>query len=291
MTKVVALPILNADDYAMTAGVSDAIEQLARARRLSATSVMTNMPGWPARASRLRDLRDTIATGLHLNLTVGPSSGAMGPLAPDGNFRPLRTVIFAALSRRFDKTAARAEIGRQLDLFETHLGFAPDHVDGHQHVHVLPIVRVALIEELTARYGNRLPLVRLPFDSESTLAAGLRTGAKPGIVAALGAGAANAFAAASIPTNKRFSGYSAFDTSRDYMSELDGELRRVETWGAAPSIVMCHPGIPDAELARLDPVTTRRRQEFDALLSMPDLSARIWHPVRTVPDAPLLWPK
>jgi predicted glycoside hydrolase/deacetylase ChbG (UPF0249 family) len=28
---------------------------------------------------------------------------------------------------------------------------------------------------------------------------------------------------------------------------------------------MCHPGYPDSELARLDPVTVQRRREYDFL--------------------------
>ena len=46
----------------------------------------------------------------------------------------------------------RAEIERQLDTFEKHLGFPPDHIDGHEHVHVLPGIRQSLFEVVSRRY-------------------------------------------------------------------------------------------------------------------------------------------
>jgi hypothetical protein len=52
---------------------------------------------------------------------------------------------------------------------------------------------------------------------------------------------------------------------------------------------MCHPGFPDEVLAKLDPVVARRRQEYEALMSYPDLPERIWHPVRGPGGAVMNW--
>ena len=41
---------------------------------------------------------------------------------------------------------------------------------------------------------------------------------------------------------------------------------------------MCHPGHPDAELAKLDAVVERRRMEYDALMRDVTLPERIWRP-------------
>jgi predicted glycoside hydrolase/deacetylase ChbG (UPF0249 family) len=46
------------------------------------------------------------------------------------------------------------EIERQLDVFEKYWRAAPDHIDGHQHVHQFAVFRHALAEVLTRRYGR-----------------------------------------------------------------------------------------------------------------------------------------
>ena len=95
--------ILNADDYAITHGVSRAIEQLAVARRLSATSAKVTLPDWPEAAKRIRELRDRIAIGLHLNLTVGAPAGPMPDAAPLGQFPSLKTLLLRSLTGRLSR--------------------------------------------------------------------------------------------------------------------------------------------------------------------------------------------
>ena len=90
-----------------------------------------------------------------------------------------------------DTQDIRAEIGRQLDRFETALGFPPDHIDGHQHVHVLPGIRRALFREVEHRYRVRPPLMRDPSDRLRAILARRTTAAKALTVAALAIGFAN----------------------------------------------------------------------------------------------------
>jgi hypothetical protein len=52
---------------------------------------------------------------------------------------------------------------------------------------------------------------------------------------------------------------------------------------------MCHPGHPDAELAAIDPVTDRRREELDAIRAEAGLVQRIWRPERDRGGAPVDW--
>ena len=69
--------------------------------------------------------------------------------------RPARLAA-ARFCGLLDIEEIRAEIGRQLDRFEQPRLCAPDHIDGHQHVHVLPGVRQALLETGAQRYPQRL---------------------------------------------------------------------------------------------------------------------------------------
>ena len=74
MSSTCALPplknlVLCADDFALSASVSEAIVRLAQARRISATSAMVLSPRWTEDAARLKTLRGQIDVGLHLDWT------------------------------------------------------------------------------------------------------------------------------------------------------------------------------------------------------------------------------
>lgn len=285
MTRLIPPRILTADDYAMSAGVSRAIERLAAMSKLSATSAMTTLPRWRSDASRLRDLRGQLAVGLHLNLTVGPPAGPAPNLAAAGTFMPLSALIKRAVRLDLPPPEVRTEIRRQLDLFETVFGFAPDHVDGHQHVHVLPVIRSALLAELKDRYGARPPLLRDPTEHLGQIARHSPAKAKALVVKGLAAGFRSAAEQHGLVVNTSFAGFSAFDTARPFKSEMLAALDR----RADPSrlkIVMCHPGFPDEELARLDPVLARRQQEFDTLMDLAPPDAVIWRPTDTRTNRP-----
>jgi predicted glycoside hydrolase/deacetylase ChbG (UPF0249 family) len=279
--------ILCADDYALTEGVSRAVGELAAARRLSATSAIVTTPHWPAMAQRLIVHRAHLALGLHLNLTLGSPLGPMPKLAPSGAFPGLATLLAAAALRRLDGREVRAEIERQLDRFEAGLGYAPDHIDGHQHVHVLPIVRRAVLEAAVARYARRPPLLRDPADRvASILGRGVAVG-KALAVGALSHGFARAAWRRGLPINDSFAGFSDFDLARPYGEELGGNFRLP----GRRHIVMCHPGHADAELARVDPVVERRTMEYDHLMRDGSLPQLIWRPARETGGPVLFWPQ
>lgn len=283
------LPILTADDYGMTDGVSRSIEALAFMRRLSATSVMSTMPEWPAAALRLRHFRDRLSIGLHLNLTLGAPSVAMPHLTTAGAMPSLANLLRMSLLGRLDASEITDEIRHQLDAFERHLGFPPDHIDGHQHVQVLPVVRSALLDELVKRYPTARPLVRDPSDAADHLWSRGLAGAKVLTVRALSAGFARAARAHSVPVNDRFAGYSSFDTAISYRNEITSELDRTARDRRGIAVIMCHPAYPDAALAALDPVVERRQQEHDTLMQLEDLPDRIWHAARAPDGAMIDW--
>ena len=82
--------LLCADDYAQASGISEGIFRLAEVGRLSATSAMTNVPGWGgADGARLAALEGRIAVGLHLTLTYGAPLRKCLSLRRGGGFRLL----------------------------------------------------------------------------------------------------------------------------------------------------------------------------------------------------------
>ena len=62
--------VLCADDFALSAGVSQAIAAMIERSRLSATSCMTVSPLWPEHARWLVPLAERADIGLHLTLTA-----------------------------------------------------------------------------------------------------------------------------------------------------------------------------------------------------------------------------
>jgi predicted glycoside hydrolase/deacetylase ChbG (UPF0249 family) len=255
--------ILCADDFGLADGVSRGIVELAWKGRLSATGAMTNMPGWRRAAPDLKPLKDRIAVGLHLNFTVGVPLGEMPDLAADGVFPPLQILLAKALKRQLPTSEIAAEIARQLDAFTQAFGAAPAFVDGHQHVHILPGIRKALIEALAARgYAGRTWL-RDPADRAASVLRRPVGRSKALVVKALAKGFARQTHLAGFSTNKGFSGFAPLDLSIP-VARVFGEA--FSHLGPHP-VVMCHPGYVDDELRALDPVVDSRIEELNYLKS------------------------
>jgi predicted glycoside hydrolase/deacetylase ChbG (UPF0249 family) len=255
--------ILCADDFGLADGVSRGIVELAEMGRLSATGAMTNMPGWRRAAPDLTLVRDRIAVGLHLNLTTGSPLGPMPGLAPSGRFPALKDLLPKALKRRLPAVEIAEEIGRQIDAFVEAFGAAPAFVDGHQHVHVLPVIRSALIEALKARgYAGRVWL-RDPSDKATAILRRPIGRNKALIVKSLARGFARSARAAGFQMNKGFSGFAPLDLSVPVARVFEEAFSRL---GSHP-LVMCHPGYVDDELRALDPALESRVEELNYLKS------------------------
>jgi predicted glycoside hydrolase/deacetylase ChbG (UPF0249 family) len=250
--------VLCADDYALSPGVSRGILELAERGRVSATSAMTNMPAWPRLAPDLRPLAERIGIGLHVNFTTGSSLGPLPSLAPAGSFPMLTDLLQRAFAGRLAAAEVRAEIERQLDAFEQALGAAPSFVDGHQHVHVLPVIRSALLDVLQARGLTGRIWIRDPSDGILPI---LRRGVSAGkalLVRALATGFRDAARNAGFDTNDGFSGFSPFDPA---VSPERVFRRALAELGPRP-VVMAHPGCDEEAAGPLGSEGATRRQEF-----------------------------
>jgi predicted glycoside hydrolase/deacetylase ChbG (UPF0249 family) len=221
--------VVCADDYGLESGVDAAIVELASKGRLSATGCLVTAPGFVQSASALKAL--PIDVGLHLNFTEN--------LGPPGSYRSLGALIAAAYTGRLSAQAVRAQIDQQLDLFHAHVNRAPDFVDGHLHVHQLPVIREQLVEALRARYPGRLPWLRdtRPTHLSSSLPWMQRIKAR--VIGALGARAFSSLAQyIGAEQNNGFAG--AYDFSRphpDYAWMLDQWLHHASAW----TVLMTHP--------------------------------------------------
>ena len=255
--------VLCADDYGIAPGVGRAIRHLLSMGRLSATSCMVVSPYWPAEAEALKPFGERADIGLHLTLTDQRPFGPMPRTAPRDRLPNLFHLAALAYARRLDRDEIRAELTRQLDGFEAAFGRPPDHLDGHQHVHLLPVVRDVVLELYAARLGRHGVYLRY---CTEPLRAILGRRVHPGeafVIDRMGRGLARRARAAGIPGNRRFAGVHDFAGRRAY-----GKLFSAFLKAARPGLlVMCHPGISDGALAAADRVTQAREEEYRYFLS------------------------
>ncbi|TMI99947.1 MAG: ChbG/HpnK family deacetylase [Alphaproteobacteria bacterium] len=255
---------LCADDYGIAPGVDTGVRDLVSRGRLNATSVMVVAPSFSsAEANALSALnaeKQRVAIGLHLTLTgpLRPLTSGYAPLA-DGAFLPLATTLRLAMQQRLDMTALAAEIRAQFEVFAAAFGRPPDFVDGHQHVHLFPQVRQAALESTSwiapqawmRQCGSALPLRRRLTDPKGLLIDWLSREFRARATR-LG-----------IATNPAFAGTYTFRANADFAALFPSFLEGLPAGG----LVMCHPGHVDAELERLDPLTTLRQREYDYFCS------------------------
>lgn len=253
--------IVCADDYGLAPGIGVAIRHLLAERRLTATGCMTVSPFWAAEGAALKDLRARADIGLHLTLTDQRPLGRMPRLAPEGRLPPLPVLARHAYLRRLDRDEVAAEIERQVDRFIAVMGVPPAFVDGHQHAHQLPIIRDALVDLFRRRLGGSY----LRFCTEPLINLWRRRVAwKPAAaISLMGVGLRRRARAAGIPGNASFRGARSFAETEPF-----GTLFRRFLADPVPgSLVMCHPGIVDPELAAVDSLTHPREGEYRYLLS------------------------
>jgi predicted glycoside hydrolase/deacetylase ChbG (UPF0249 family) len=255
---------LCADDFGISPAVNTAIRDLVVRRRLNATSAMVVAPSFSrAEASALDALNAAaprVAIGLHVALTAPfrPLSESFRPLR-EGAFLPLAAMAGRALMHRLEPDALAAEITRQLESFIDSFGRAPDFVDGHHHIHLFPQISNALLAVVARsapnawlrQCGRVVPLARKLADRKGL------------VLDILSYRFRRRAAARGLHTNPAFAGTYEFDDAPDFAALFPRFLDRLPDG----SVVMCHPGFVDAELQRLDPVTTPREKEYAFLAS------------------------
>lgn len=249
---------LCADDYGISHSVNTAIRELVLQGRINATSVMVVTPTFKrSEALSLAILNagtQRVAIGLHLTLTAPfkPLSNGYGPLRKD-MFPSLKTTLRSAMLRMLRPEKIAVEVAAQITAFETAFGRLPDFIDGHQHVHLFPQIRDAVLNVIKdrvpaawVRQCGRLPAIARSGDRKAWLLDQLsRTFRKR--AKKLG-----------LKTNPAFAGTYDFDTKPDFAALFPGFLDGLPEG----SVVMCHPGHVDEELQRLDPLTTLREAEY-----------------------------
>ncbi|GAO22072.1 hypothetical protein ALISP_1892 [Alicycliphilus sp. B1] len=239
-----------ADDFGLNESINDAVLQLVDGGRLSAVSCMVDGPAWAGGATALRAAPADL--GLHLNFTE-PLQGAAPVFS-------LRAIVMRSYLGHLDPQEILSSIERQLSRFEDVLGRAPDFVDGHQHVHQLPIVRDALISVLTSRYPSRPWLRSTALGDRPAVGLGIGDRLKARLIALLGSQALQEIAYRfGFPTNRALMGVYGFTPQAGVFEAYLGHWLSAAGDG---DLLMCHPG---CSLVQGDPIAAARTREFEVL--------------------------
>ncbi|AIT63513.1 ChbG/HpnK family deacetylase [Coxiella burnetii] len=242
---------LCADDYGYTAPVCQAILKLLDNQRLSAVSCIVNTPLWKEYASLLKPFQLQCDIGLHFNLTEGYS------LTDRSQFPNLNYWLVQSHLHRIDRQWLAAELNAQLDQFEQSIMQLPDFIDGHQHVHHLPIIRDILLQVYRRRLQRKKPYIRVASNGWFHPFA-----LKPLVITITGAKRLKKMLRCDrIPHNPAFSGIYDFSNKIDYAEHF----RRFLNWIDQRGIIMCHPGWGDD--SDKDAIADARRREYDYLQS------------------------
>ena len=157
------LLIVNADDWGASHLTTERIADCARVGGVTSATAMVYMADSERAAERAHELG--LPTGLHLNLTQRFDGPAVPPAVRAAHERVIRRF---GLLRRRDRLLLdpriRADVRRcvddQLECFRTLYGREPTHLDGHNHVHLNPVVLSVIPRRLAIRTAVRDPRIR-----------------------------------------------------------------------------------------------------------------------------------
>jgi predicted glycoside hydrolase/deacetylase ChbG (UPF0249 family) len=249
---------LCADDYGISHGVNAAIRDLVVRGRLNAVSIMVTGPALSRSEARSLSILNSgtrrMAFGLHLTLTA-PFRPLVQNYSPtqDGRFLPLKETFRAAFLRKLKEEKLAVEIAAQMKAFFVAMGRAPDFVDGHQHVHLLPQIRNAVLMVVK----QAAPQAWLRQCGRTGTSLRRLTDRKGLVLDVMSRKMRKAAAKAGLRTNSAFAGTYSFDASANYAQLFPAFVRNMP----ADGLVMCHPGYVDSELQKLDPLTDLREKE------------------------------
>lgn len=140
--------IINADDFGMTQSVNEAIIDLMRKKRISSTSVMSNMP-FAEEAKNLTSFSD-ISIGLHINFTQGrpitEASQVYSIVDNDGNFLSKSSLLEKINHKKVIHDHIRKELFAQYEKLRQIVGDRISHFDSHQGSTRIQMVYQALLE-------------------------------------------------------------------------------------------------------------------------------------------------
>jgi chitin disaccharide deacetylase len=224
---------------------------------------MAVSPLWRTLAGWLGGVEKRCDIGLHLTLTDHQPIGSMPGLASTGRLPSVGRLMRRAFAGALEAAEVRDELRRQWDAFIAARGRPPDFLDGHQHVHLLPGVRQAVLELLGECAPGERPYVRLCWEAPVQVLLRRIAVGKALFLSLLSVPLRREVSRLGFVANDSFRGVHTFDAGLDYAKVFP----RFLTGDGLRPLIMCHPGFVDGRLRALDSVTDQRQREYDYFAS------------------------
>jgi hopanoid biosynthesis associated protein HpnK len=157
--------IVHADDFGLATAVNKGIVKAFENGILTSTSLMPGGEAFEDAVSLAKEHPD-LDIGIHLTLTgerpVAPPQEIPSLVTTDGRFREkYPTFLRDYLFKRIRMVDVRRELTAQVEkVMKT--GLTISHVDGHQHLHILPGI-LEIVVQLADE--NNIPGIRLPIEA------------------------------------------------------------------------------------------------------------------------------
>jgi hopanoid biosynthesis associated protein HpnK len=256
--------IVNADDFGLTLGVSQAIIEGHQRGIITSTSLLANGRAFDPAVAMCRQA-PRLGVGVHLNLTQGtpvlPPASVPSLVRGGGLLSGSPGSLWRGIVRgKIRLTDVEKELGAQIAKVRA-AGVAPTHLDGHKHVHLLPGISRIVIR-LAQEYG--IKAVRCTLERKAGLLRLLRRqkGSARRIFKQYLSSRALFWLSWHLKRRLRqgglvFAGYFYGLTQTGF---LDAEALRdiILDLPEGSSELMCHPGYLDEELRK---IPTRLREE------------------------------
>ena len=233
--------VLCADDFGLNSGVTQGILKLVHMKRLSAVSCMVNMPAFIPHAKELLALKNPVKIGLHFNLTEGNLLSI-----PNKPCFSLNELLIKTHLSSIKLSFIAKEFNQQLEQFVQVMGYFPDFIDGHQHVHQFPRIRQVILDVYEQQLREHGTFIRSTWPAISTDAYQF----KAKILAVTGGKALHTqLVERVIPHNAYFSGIYDFAPTTNYRALFRSWLSMLSN----NTLIMCHPGEASTEPDSISP--------------------------------------
>ncbi|MDR1268416.1 MAG: ChbG/HpnK family deacetylase [Planctomycetaceae bacterium] len=167
MSKIKKL-IINADDLGFSPAVNSAILSGAVAGNITAASLMVNMPFAEEAVINIHNKCNTLSMGLHFTLTSGQPVTEPQKITFLVDSRGMFRLSFGRLlmllrSKKREQLLQQIQMEfsaqmERMEYFATKYNFRFDHIDSHQHVHVLS----GIFDKVQKESTSRKLLLRIP---------------------------------------------------------------------------------------------------------------------------------
>jgi predicted glycoside hydrolase/deacetylase ChbG (UPF0249 family) len=260
--------IVHADDFGETVEITRGICTAIEAGAVTSTTIMASMAGTEDALARVPALADRASFGVHLNLCEGrPLTRGRTLVDEQGEFHHKRALFLRSLGGALSMADVEAEVNAQIARVHE-AGVRISHVDGHKHLHQLPVIAAAVARVLP-RFGiERVRVTRLRTTQV------LR---KPATLTreVLAVRAAAVFRRAHLRSPHRVADLQ-WVMAEDADADRGAALRELR----GPVELFCHPGTSQADIDK--PGSCVRHAELQFLLSTRFQELLVRHRLRLV---------